>query len=211
MNFLDHEAFVVSYNLLRLLPKEPRYLKVSDAPLIFGDSPVCSFTGHRPEKMGITEETSGECLALKLKLREVVADLLKRGYKTFITGMARGVDTWAAEAVLEASYKDKLKLKLYAAVPYPGQCEKWYYWEQDRYEEILRQCNGVFVMCKSYTHHCMAWRNSFLVKYGDPLVAVFNGEPGGTANTIEMARKKNREIITVDPRFLTKSSERGKI
>lgn len=54
----------------------------------------CCFTGHRPEKMCLPERRIKT--ALDLKIHAAIED----GYQTFISGMARGVDLWAAETVL---------------------------------------------------------------------------------------------------------------
>lgn len=55
---------------------------------------VC-FTGHRPEKLTRSEETIRK--DLEIQICQAVAD----GLNVFITGMARGVDIWAAQIVLK--------------------------------------------------------------------------------------------------------------
>ena len=50
----------------------------------------CCFTGHRPEKLKIAEDEVIK--SLKKEIRTAIAD----GFQTFISGMARGVDLWAA-------------------------------------------------------------------------------------------------------------------
>ena len=62
----------------------------------------CCFTGHRPEKLDCSEQ---EAIALLQKNIRYAYDL---GYTTFITGMSRGVDIWAAEIVLEENSKEHL-------------------------------------------------------------------------------------------------------
>ena len=54
----------------------------------------CCFTGHRPEKL--QEPEDAVTAALEKEIRQAIAD----GFNVFITGMARGVDIWAAEIVL---------------------------------------------------------------------------------------------------------------
>ena len=54
----------------------------------------CCFTGHRPEKLDKPEADVIE--GLKKEIHTATAD----GFRTFISGMARGVDLWAAEIVL---------------------------------------------------------------------------------------------------------------
>ena len=55
----------------------------------------CCFTGHRPEKLNITEQEATELL------HAAIVDAYDSGYRTFMSGMARGVDIWAAELVLQ--------------------------------------------------------------------------------------------------------------
>ena len=54
----------------------------------------CCFAGHRPERLGMLESEVISCL--KEEIRTAIAD----GFQTFISGVARGVDLWAAEIVL---------------------------------------------------------------------------------------------------------------
>ena len=51
----------------------------------------CCFTGHRPEKL--QEPEDAVTAALEKEIRQAIAD----GFNVFITGMARGVDIWAAD------------------------------------------------------------------------------------------------------------------
>lgn len=79
----------------------------------------CCFTGHRPEKLSISEvEVKAE---LKKEIRLAIAD----GINVFITGMTPGVDIWAAEIILELREKENLPLKLIAASPHPGFKNRW--------------------------------------------------------------------------------------
>ena len=55
---------------------------------------VC-FTGHRPEKL-----TRFEWL-IKKDLEKEIKKAIDDGLTVFISGMARGVDIWAAEIVLK--------------------------------------------------------------------------------------------------------------
>lgn len=73
---------------------------------------VC-FTGHRPEKL----TRSGRAIRkdLEIEIRQAVAD----GQNVFITGMARGVDIWAAQIVLKLRDEGQ-SVKLMCACPYDG-------------------------------------------------------------------------------------------
>ena len=54
----------------------------------------CSFTGHRPQKLRQSENE------VKAALEKEILRAITEGFTVFISGMARGVDIWAAEIVL---------------------------------------------------------------------------------------------------------------
>ena len=56
---------------------------------------TCCFTGHRPEKI------NGDINVIKANLETEIRKAIDLGYDTFISGMADGVDVWAAEIVLD--------------------------------------------------------------------------------------------------------------
>ena len=61
---------------------------------------TCCFTGHRPQKLGYAEN-SIQCDELKSKLEELIIELIeKEGVTHFISGVALGVDTYAANIVM---------------------------------------------------------------------------------------------------------------
>ena len=76
------------------------------------------FTGHRPHKLHQPE--SVVIAALEEKIREAIDD----GFVTFISGMAWGVDIWAAEIVLRLKAEGH-PIHLIAAVPYEGFERGW--------------------------------------------------------------------------------------
>ena len=62
---------------------------------------VC-FTGHRPEKLpGYGETENASLNVIRSMLYYQIYQSAEEGYKYFISGLARGVDLWAAEYVLE--------------------------------------------------------------------------------------------------------------
>lgn len=73
----------------------------------------CCFTGHRPNKLDYSES------GMKSLLKKAVDNAISDGYVTFITGMAEGVDIWAAEIVLKKK-KDNKDLHLICAIPHSG-------------------------------------------------------------------------------------------
>jgi len=45
----------------------------------------------------------------------------------------------------------------------------------------------------------MQKRNDWMVDNSDAVIAIWNGAPGGTANTVEYARKSGRSALAIDP------------
>ena len=91
----------------------------------------CCFTGHRPEKLNISEEQL--CVRLGLEIDRAIED----GFTTFISGMAKGVDICAAELVLKRRVSDA-RLKLICALPYENFGLHWSTSWTDRYVESCK-------------------------------------------------------------------------
>ena len=67
---------------------------------------TCAFTGHRPQNLpfGFNEEDE-RCIDLKKTLREQIINLIENeGVTHFISGMAIGVDMYAAETLIQTHY-----------------------------------------------------------------------------------------------------------
>lgn len=160
----------------------------------------CAFTGHRPKKFpwGYNEADS-RCLALKEALAEQIAKLVDAGYTDFFSGMAEGIDTWAALDVL-ALKKESSALKLHCVLPCEGQADKWPASARERYFSILEQTDNIVYVSREYSKDCMLKRNRYLVDHAACLLAVYNGEwRGGTAMTVRYAQKLGRKIIILRP------------
>ena len=147
---------------------------------------VC-FTGHRPEKLTLSETD------VKAGLTEQIRKAVSEGYTTFITGMAKGVDLWAGEIV--ADLRDSgADIKLIAASPYEGFGKGWAPEWQSLYQEILQRADLVKYVCPGYNKGCFMTRNKWMVDHSNLVIAVFNGEKGGTKNTIDYDRKQGIEV-----------------
>ena len=86
----------------------------------------CAFTGHRPQSLPFGfNETDERCITLKQTLRSEIIRLIEHeGVTHFISGMALGIDMYAAEIVLglKSRYKGII---LEIAIPCESQAEKW--------------------------------------------------------------------------------------
>ena len=174
-----------------------------------GKKNTCCFTGHRPLKFpwGYDEEWE-DCVKLKLKLACEIEAMRQKGVTNFISGMAIGVDMWAAEIVLDLkrAYPQDT-IELIAAIPFEGQANKWSVEYRDRYFDILAQADQEFIFQEHYTKSCMHERNRFMVDNSAYMIAVFNGDKGGTANTLHYAESKGLNIVIINPNDLSRDEK----
>ena len=161
---------------------------------------TCAFTGHRPQNLPWQfNEADTNCLKLKQILNQQISQLAENGFTDFLSGMALGSDTWAAEAVLNLR-KKKPALKLHCILPCKTQAEKWPVSEQERYQKILAQADSIFFTSRTYHPNCMLERNRFMVEKARLLLAVYNGQPhSGTAAAVRHAQRLSCDIIIINP------------
>ena len=150
----------------------------------------CCFTGHRPQKLERSER------AIKKDLERAIQGAISSGFTTFITGMAYGVDLWAAEIVLRLRERNP-ELHLIAAVPFEGFDSRWSREWKSVYDEVLAQADLVKYICPGYNPGAYQRRNEWMVDHAARVIAVFNGEPSGTKNTIDYATKLSIPITVV--------------
>lgn len=151
----------------------------------------CCFTGHRPEKLKLTERKLSALLETEIK-RAIAG-----GFTTYITGMAKGVDLIAAEIVLRLRERDD-RLKLICALPYPGFGQHWGGGWTERFQRVLAQADLSRTICPNFSRASYQARNEWMVRHSALVIAVFNGEPGGTKNTLDFAQRSNVPCVVID-------------
>ena len=151
----------------------------------------CCFTGHRPEKLRADE--SSVCMRLEAAVKIAIRD----GYRTFISGMARGVDIWAAEIVLKQKAVNP-QVRLICALPHPDFEKRWKADWQKRYSAVLEQADYIKTVSPKFSMESYQIRNKWMVDHSARVIAIFNGEKGGTKNTIEYAQKQGVSVWRYD-------------
>lgn len=149
------------------------------------------FTGHRPEKLHNDE--AAVCTVLSNAIDAAIAD----GFVTFITGMARGVDIWAAEIVLARKAVNS-EIRLICALPHPDFEKRWSAAWQARYTTVLQQADLVRTICPVFSMASYQIRNEWMVDHSARVIAIYNGASGGTAKTIAYAEKNGVEVRRYD-------------
>lgn len=162
-------------------------------------SAVC-FTGHRniPSEMRPT---------LMERMDRTVRYLASSGFTTFISGGAVGFDILAACRVLVARRHDP-SIRLVLALPCHDQTAAWRNLEDLKlYKMLLGQADEVHYTAEMYTPGCMRIRNQWMVDHAALCVAYKKRDSGGTAMTVEMARKSGLGYINIaDEPFLCRIS-----
>ena len=128
----------------------------------------------------------------KKEIRTAIAD----GFQTFISGMARGVDLWAAEIVLILR-DEGAAIRLICASPYQGFESRWNREWQERYRRVMERADLVRFICPGYSRDCFQRRNEWMVDHSARVIAVYNGGSGGTRNTVEYAKTQRVPIMQI--------------
>lgn len=161
---------------------------------------IC-ITGHRPKSLYGYDLSDPNWIKLKLKLKSFLMEtVLEHDTVEAISGMALGVDTIFAQAVLELQ-EEGVPISLIAMVPCLNQERMWRAADKKRYKEILDRADKViYVSNEEYRRELMMQRNHAMVDSADQVLAVWRGISGGTAEAIAYARKRGKPVVIIDPR-----------
>lgn len=157
---------------------------------------VICVTGHRPNKLYGYDLSDPRWQELKQTLKTI----LRENHCTeAISGMALGVDTIFALAVLELK-EEGFDIKLHCAIPCKNHSCKWPRKSIELYNKILQKADIVkFVSEQEYRPYLMQRRNKYMVDHSDKVVAVWDGSKSGTENCVEYAEKSQKEIVYIRP------------
>lgn len=109
------------------------------------------------------------------------------------------MDMFAAEVVIEL--KEKYPWILLEMVsPFDAQAVKWPPELRARHDRLFELADITTATGHAYTKGAMFSRNRYLVANADLLLAAFDGQPGGTAMTCDLAKKYEIPIIYIKPR-----------
>ena len=157
----------------------------------------CCFTGHRESKLPWQgRESDARCVRLKQRIYDVAEAVYADGIRHYICGMANGCDLYFLEAVLKLRSQHP-DVTIEAAIPYAGQAEHWRESLRQRYYALLDQCDCKTVVQQEYSGGCMMRRNRYMVDQSRVLIAAYNGEPGGTMNTMLYAMRRGLNVIEI--------------
>ena len=150
---------------------------------------TCCFTGHRNIPPAEREQ-----LARRLEL--TVIELIQSGVRYFGAGGALGFDTLAAQTVLKLR-EEYPQIRLILVLPCRTQTRGWSAEDVRLYEAIKAAADKVRYTSEEYTRGCMLKRNRHLVDNSSVCVSYMTKNSGGTAYTVDYARKNNVRVINL--------------
>ena len=163
---------------------------------IIGCSPMCF-------PWGFDEEDEG-CAALKLILINQISRLREEGSTRFAISMDCGVGLYAAE-ILHGLKEQDDALETICYVPYEEQATMWTPDLRDRYFNALAACTEVINAAYEKTVGCEFKAHLEVVNEAETLIAVYDPENPRCereAATVAVAEMLNRQVITLDPKFI---------
>ena len=110
--------------------------------------------------------------------------------------MAEGCDLYFCEAVMLLR-EEHPEIIIEAAIPFAGQTERWPRAQRERYDRLLSSCDKVTVLQEEYTPGCMMKRNRYMVDHAQLVIACYDGQTGGTLNTLRYALENDRQILHI--------------
>lgn len=159
----------------------------------------CCFTGYRPHKFGFEfNEDNPQYVSLENKVIDAVFSLADEGCYKFYCGMAMGFDLLAAETVvlLKKTYP-KARIELVAVIPFEKQSDSFDETWKKRYDRVLRQVDSIVYISREYYKGCYYKRNCYMVDNSDVVITWFDGQTGGTAQTLNYAARKGKRIVNL--------------
>ena len=157
-----------------------------------------ALTGYRTDKMPFAEDSQdANYCSFRKKLLVIISRLMEMGYDSYISGMAMGFDTWAAESVIE------LGASLECAVPFPEQVDGWEAQDQQRWVDIINKSSKKTVVSESNQKGAYYKRNRYMVDNADVILCGYTGRKrGGTAYTVNYALQQDKIVIQLHPKTL---------
>ena len=149
---------------------------------------TCCFTGHR--EITLPVET------IQYNLEKQLKELISFGVIYYGAGGALGFDTIAALTVIKLR-QIYPQIKLIMVLPCKEQTKGWNSNDIGIYNYILNKADKVVYTSENYYPGCMHKRNRALVSDSDFCIAYITQTTGGSAYTVELAKKKGVEIINL--------------
>ena len=148
-------------------------------------------TGYKQHEIGVFDEKHPGVAFIKKALENHLIQLIDDGLEWVILSGQLGVETWAAELVIDLK-KEFPQLKYAIITPFLDQEKKWNDTKQEKYREICEKADfHTSVTKKPYEG---PWqfieKNKFIIRNSDGMLIVYDEENEGSPKFMkELAQK----------------------
>ncbi|AQQ51961.1 SLOG family protein [Planococcus lenghuensis] len=173
-------------------------------------------SGYKQHELGIFDNQHPGIPIIKKALRNRLEPLLEEGLEWVILSGQLGVETWAAEEVMELQ-ESYLDLKYAIITPFLDQEKNWNEAKQEKYEEIT--ANADYHVSLTNRPYEAPWqfveKNRFLLRNTDGLLLVYDDEKEGSPKFLKQEAERYAEaadyeimLISADDLQWTAEEER---
>ncbi|TWT24769.1 SLOG family protein [Planomicrobium sp. CPCC 101110] len=173
-------------------------------------------TGYKQHELGIFDDKNPGIRFIKKALENRLRSLLDEGLEWVILSGQLGVETWAAEVVIDMK-KEFPDLKYAVLTPFLEQEKNWNETKQEKYRTIVEQAD--FHRSLTNKPYEAPWqfieKNKFFLRNSDGILIVYDEETDGSPKFIKKeadryAEKADYEVLTItadDLRIVTEEEQ----
>lgn len=158
------------------------------------------FTGHRPEKIfGYDGDGKNPPDDIKEFLTKEILKAINDGVIVFYNGLAKGVDLWAAEIVLEHK-KMFPEISLIGIQPYPEHGKYFSGCYGNIFKKVYHEADIIFCTSNIYHKGTYLIRDRYMVDHSSRLIGIcdMNDTKSGTFYTINYAKEHNVDCTIME-------------
>lgn len=173
-------------------------------------------TGYKQHELGIFDEKNPGIRFIKKALENRFRALLDEGLEWVILSGQLGVETWAAEVVLDMK-EEFPQLKYAVLTPFLEQEKRWNETKQENYQMIIE--NADFHRSLTSKPYEAPWqfieKNKFFLRNSDGILILYDEETDGSPKFIKKeaeryAEKNEYQVLTItgdDLRVVTEEEQ----
>lgn len=157
----------------------------------------CTLTGLSNLQLPFSEQ-SKEGEALKKRIENSILQAIEEGYVTFFCGMENGCELWTGEILLRL--KKEHPLKVISVIASENRADFWSEDDRERYfDKLLPHVDEEIYTSRTNDNDAILYRNQFLAKRTDLLIAVDNGaDISDVADMIRRCQKLKKEVRIIE-------------
>lgn len=161
-------------------------------------------TGYKQHELGIFDQKHPGIPYIKKALQRQLVPLIEEGLEWIILSGQLGVETWAAEVIMELQLEYP-QLQYAIITPFLEQEKNWNETNKEKYEEILMNASYTASITKKPYEGPWQFieKNKFFVRNSDGILLVYDDEKGGSPKYIkkvadQFAEAHDYQIFTID-------------